>query len=198
MNDDASQYNSEDHGFTLIEILIVMSILGLIIGSLSAAFVVIVRTSPTTEIRIDDARSTRGLATWLSHDTTSAPPYDTYDDKGWVDTSGGAGECGGGGSNIVQFSWREEGFATTTFYANYRYVANGAEATVIRFACSVPSASPTTSVNLTSGLDPIDPPDVVLNKPGTEVESVDFILHAAGGGDVLVETGSRNPVEFYP
>lgn len=189
-----------DGGFTLIEILIVMSILGLIIGTLSATFVVIVRTSPSTELRVDDARSTRGLATWLSHDTTSAPPYYISDPKGWIDTTTGGSCPGSSGANLVEFSWREEGFTTQTFYANYRYVANGAEATVVRYSCSTTSS--TTRLNLTSGLDPIDPPDVVLNKVGTApndyVASVAFILHAAGGEDVLVETGSRNPVEFYP
>lgn len=190
-----SRREEPDRGFTLIEILIVMSVMGIILGALSAAFVVIVRTSPSSELRVDDARSTRGLATWLSHDTASAPPYDYADPKGWIDETTGGSCAGTSGSNLVEFSWREEGFSTQTFYANYRYVANGAEATVVRYSCS--TSSTTTKLNLTAGLDPLDPPDVTLNKVGTDVVSVDFLLHAAGGSDVLVQTGSRNPVEFY-
>jgi prepilin-type N-terminal cleavage/methylation domain-containing protein len=196
MIDRSDRSARPDGGFTLLEILIVMSILGLILGALSAAFVVIVRTTPTAEVRVDDARSTRGLATWLSHDTTSAPPYDTFDAKGWIDTSAGPNDCGGAGANIVHFTWLEDGFTATTFVANYRYVAINGEGTVVRYSCS--TSSGTTTQTLTAGLDPIDPPDVVLNKVGSDVVSVDFILHAAGGSDVLVETGSRNPVEFYP
>lgn len=185
-----------DRGFTLIELLIVTTIIGVIVGSLSAAFLVIVKTSPSTEIRVDDARSTRGLATYLSHDTTSAPPYDYADPKGWIDTSAGAGNCGGAGANIVQFSWLENGFSSRTFYANYRFVTSGSEASVVRYSCS--STTPTRVYNLTAGLDPADPPDVILNKVGGDVVSVDFVLHASSGADVVVETGSRNPVEFYP
>lgn len=185
-----------DGGFTLIELLIVTTIIGVIVGSLSAAFLVIVRTSPSSEIRVDDARSTRGLATYLSHDTTSAPPYDYFDPKGWIDTSAGPGNCGGAGTNIVQFSWLENGFSSRTFYANYRFVTSGSEASVVRYSCSSTTAA--RAYNLTAGLDPTDPPDVVLNKVGADVVSVDFVLHASSGADVVVETGSRNPVEFYP
>ncbi len=182
----------DDRGFTLIEVVMVTVIIGVVLTALAGAFTVIVRTTPSAEIRVDDARSTRGLATWLAHDTTSTPPFDAPDPKGWIDTSPGRNDCGGSGSNIVHFSWREAGFSTTTFVANYRYV----DGRVFRYTCS--TSSGTKLLKLTSGLDPTDPPDVIFKYSGPKVVAVDLVLHAASGEDVLIESSSRNPVEFYP
>mgnify|MGYP000246919284 CR=1 FL=1 len=64
-----------DDGFTLIEVIIVLVILGIVMSSLSLAFSVALRTNPDNESRVDDARSTRSLATWLSYDVSSTPPF---------------------------------------------------------------------------------------------------------------------------
>lgn len=196
MTVDCRRSQQHDGGFTLIELLIVVTIMGVLMSVLSAAFLVIVKSSPSTEVRIDDARSTRGLATWLSHDTTSTPPYQSLNDKGWIDTNPGAGNCGGSGDNIVEFSWQEVGFTNETFYANYRYVPDGGDASVVRYSCS--SIRPTSSLNLTSGLDPADAPEAVPIVSDGDVIAVNFVLHSSAGEDVIVQTGSRNPVEFYP
>lgn len=195
MSQTARKPEQRDGGFTMIEMLIVITTMAILIGTLSAVFLVIIKTSPSSEIRVDDARSTRGLATWLSHDTTSAPPNRSFDSKGWIDTSSG-GACGGPGVSLVQFSWLEEGFSSQTFYADYRFVADGGDASVVRYFCSTSGAS--TTMNLTAGLDPLTPPDIALNPSTGDVDSVDFTLHSNAGDDVLIETGSRNPVEFYP
>jgi prepilin-type N-terminal cleavage/methylation domain-containing protein len=191
-----------DRGFTLIEVLIVISILGTIVSSLAFAFVAIVKTSPNIEVRIDDARSTRGLATWLSHDTTSAPPFLPAQAAGGIDISAGANDCmvPGGSNNILHLTWRERGFDTKTYVANYRYVVDGGVARIVRYSCSNSGAGYSTpsAINLTSGLSPATPPVVTPNFVGTDVASVDLLLTAKSGTKVLIETGSRNPVEFYP
>jgi prepilin-type N-terminal cleavage/methylation domain-containing protein len=195
-----------DGGLTLIELLVVISILGILVVSLSGAILTILATAPSTEIRVDDARSTRGLATWLAQDSTSAPPYRSVNDKGWIDTSPTRNDCGGSGDNIVHFSWREVGFATTTFVANYRFVVENGEGRVVRYTCSFvssssassSSASSTSAVSLTSGLDPLTPPTIGLHPETGDVVSVDFNLTATSGAVVQIRTSSRNPVEFYP
>ena len=195
------QGGRSDRGFTLIEVLVVISILGTIMSALALAFVAIVKTTPGTETRIDDARSTRGLATWLSHDTTSAPPFLPEQAAGGIDLSSSADDCGVAvGDNILHLTWLEDGFATTTYVANYRYVVDGDRARVVRYTCAGNGAvfSVPSSINLTSGLAPSTPPAVTPNYVGTEVVSVDLVLTAASGSTVLIETGSRNPVEFYP
>jgi hypothetical protein len=189
----------------MVELLIVISLIAIIVPCLAVAFSVIVRTTPNTQIRIDDARSTRGLATWLSHDTTSAPRFQPLTDQGGIDTSPGVNTCNGAGVNLLHLQWTEHGFQDRTFVASYRFVPQGAEARVVRYTCSATgsgSFSGTRSIGLTSGLSPSQPPEVVLQPvgrlSGDPVESVDMILTAVSGERVLVQTGSRNPSDFFP
>lgn len=192
----------DDQGFTLMEVLVVLSTIGIVSIALAMVFTVIVRTLPSAEVRIDDARTTRGLATWLSRDTTSTPPFFPANAQGGFDVSSTANSCNAPGSNIVQLRWVEEGQATTTFVANYRYVPDGSgEATVVRYICSHPGTSGTfgapTAVNLTSGLDASSPPLVVLDTSTGDVGAMTFSLTAMSGENVLVETGPRNPSDFF-
>jgi hypothetical protein len=54
------------------------------------------------------------------------------------------------------------------------------------------------SVNLTSSLATSQPPIVTLNRDGAgDVDSVTFTLTAKSGENVLVETGPRNPTEYF-
>ncbi len=106
----------------MIETLIVISIMGIIVPSLAVAFMVIVRTTPETEVRLDDARTTRGLATWLSHDTTSAPRFEPMTDQGGIDMSSTINPCGGQGNNILHLQWTEDGFSERTYVSSFRFV----------------------------------------------------------------------------
>ncbi|MDJ0770139.1 MAG: prepilin-type N-terminal cleavage/methylation domain-containing protein [Ilumatobacter sp.] len=199
-----------DDGFTLIETLLVISLLSVIVAGMATAFMVIVRTAPDTEIRINDARSTRGLATWLSHDTTSTPRFQPETSQGGIDIdptdTGTNNRCGGAGTNVLHLRWVEAGFTTQTFVANYRYVVDGDEARVVRYTCSRSGAAafgPAHEQNLTSGLEPGSPPILALNRvdpldPSSDVESIDLTLTAQSGEQVIVQTGSRNPTQFFP
>lgn len=193
-----------DHGFTLIELLIVTSLMAIVVPCLAMAFVVILRTNPETEVRIDDARSTRGLATWLSHDTTSAPRFQPMTDQGGVETSPGINTCNGAGTNILHLQWTEDGFTERTFVSSYRFVVEEGEGRVVRYTCSSTGSGPFTAgeaTNLTSDLAPGTPPTVVLHPvgrgAGDPVLSVDLLLTARSGEQVLIETGSRNPSDFF-
>lgn len=189
-------------GFTLIEILIVTTVLGVIVTSIAVAFSIFVRVAPNTEVRIDDARSTRGLATWLAHDTTSTPRFEPEQAQGGFDLSPSRNDCGGLGGNILHLTWVEDGLVERTFVANYRFVPDGGSSTVVRYTCrrngtSGPFGSVRT-INLTSGLDTSQPPVVTLQRDGGgNVDSVSFELFAVSGEHVLVETGPRNPTEFF-
>jgi prepilin-type N-terminal cleavage/methylation domain-containing protein len=198
------RHRSPDAGFTLIEVLIVISVIAIIVPCLVLAFAVIVRTTPDTEVRIDDARSTRGLATWLSHDTTSAPRFQPMNAQGGIDVSPGINTCNGDGTNLLHLQWTEDSFEERTFVASYRFVIDGDEGRVVRYTCSrVGSGSYTLEppVNLTSQLAPSTPPEVILQPEGRSagdpVLAVDVVLTAISGERVLVETGSRNPSDFF-
>lgn len=195
-----------DDGFTLIETLMVMAVMSIIITALAVSFTVIVRVSPDTELRIDDARSTRGLSTWLAHDTTSAPRFQPEQPVGGIDTTASRDSCGGGpGANMIHFTWTEDSFLDRVFTSSYRFVVDGDEGRIVRVTCSRTTSSSfgaPSIVNLTSGLDPATPPTVTLNRvdpidPLSEVESVDFRLTATSGAAVLVQTGSRNPTDGF-
>lgn len=190
--------HARDEGSTFIEAILAVTIIGIVVAAIAIAFSIVVRVTPAAQARTDDARSTRGLATWLSHDAASVPPYDHDTADGWIDTSASAGnECGGAGSNLARFEVVERGATNRTFVTSYRFVVDGAEGRIVRSSCELP-VSTVRTVTLASELDPSTPPQVTLDLAGGEVVAVDVVLTVAGGEQVVVTSGSRNPVESFP
>jgi prepilin-type N-terminal cleavage/methylation domain-containing protein len=201
---DEASTRIDDGGFSLIEILIVTVVLGIIMTALSTAVIVTLNAAPDTEARLDDARSTRSLSTWLSHDTTSTPPFLPEQTQGGINITTTAtadnNDCGGAGTNVLHLQWTEIVSITTTHVANYRFVVTGGEAVIRRYACFRVGAGPyTTTFNrgMTPALDPGNPPTLTVDQPA-DVASVSFTLTGLTGETVLVETGSRNPADFFP
>jgi prepilin-type N-terminal cleavage/methylation domain-containing protein len=193
---------SSDRGFTLIEVLIVMIILGVVSGALAFAFSVAIRTNPDNADRIDDSRSTRGLATWLSYDTSSTPPFVGERAQGGMLTTP-ANDCGGPGTNLLHLKWVEAAPVRTTYVANYRFVSKpSGDGQIVRVACFRRGTTPyqaVTAINVTSNLSPAAIPGVTLvqNDAGL-VAKVTFSLTGNTGESVLIETASRNPADFFP
>lgn len=123
-----SRSERRDDGLTLVELLVVVSLIGLVMFVIAAAFTTIVRVAPNTMYRIDDARSTRGLHTWLTRDISSTPPhvYDTATGTGYVDGSypspGAAGVPGAdvcappGGTHVLFMAWSDRGVSYRAQY----------------------------------------------------------------------------------
>ena len=158
----------DDQGFTVIEVLIVIVVMGTLMSTLAAAIVISLRTAPNTEARLDDARSTRALATWLSYDTTSAPPFLPEQAQGGIDLASTANDCGGAGANLLHLQWTERSFTPRTYVANYRFV----EDEIIRYYCAQSEGDDFVTLSarrLTRGLDPADPPTVTVT---TIIETV--------------------------
>jgi prepilin-type N-terminal cleavage/methylation domain-containing protein len=188
-----------DGGFTLVELLIVISLVGLVATVLSSAVIVILRTAPSTELRIDDARSTRGLATWLSHDVASTPPFEPpVPGQGGFSRVSTANSCDApAGVTLVELTWVQ---SNRTFVATYRADTLVSGETVIRrYACSTPPRSATRRANLTSGLAPLNPanPNIVnlLKDSRGRVTVVEFRLTGRSGERVVLDVSSRNPSE---
>ena len=208
MRDDirAGAPSGRDGGFTLTEILITVVLLGLVTATLAAAITTSLAAAPQTDARIDDARSTRTLATWLSHDTTSAPPFLPEQPTGGIDittvATGDNNDCGGVGTNLLHLQWRESAALTTTYVANYRFVVEDGEGVIMRYACSKVGAASfgtTFARAVTPSLDAASLPTVTVDQPvGGDVLSVSFALTGLSGEQVLVETASRNPADFFP
>jgi prepilin-type N-terminal cleavage/methylation domain-containing protein len=157
-----------DRGFTLVEVLVVISVLGVLVTALASTIVVVLRTAPPTELRIDDTRMTRGLMTWLHQDVASTPPYlpqkkplnsPSGVSTAGFDREGGRSDCANtAGTNLVHMRWvernlKDDGTETwTTYVATYRRVPSGA---IIRYTCSGLGSPPyqnTSSIKLADGL----------------------------------------------
>ncbi len=193
---------STARGFTLIETLIVVGLLGIIMVALSATFGVIVRSHPPTEATVDDARTTLGLTTYLPEDVDSAPVagIDRPNTRAGADSQ--VTGCAGGatdGFSLLRLTWTETVGATTTYIANYRLVPAGTGSRIARYYCV--NGGVATITNMTSQLpavaptwDPGEPPvSFVASANGVDVE-----LTTGAGEDIKLEARSNNPAETLP
>lgn len=199
--------NSRDSGFTLVELLIVMMVLGVVTTAIAGATIVALRTTPPTEVRADDARSMLGLVTWLPQDVDSTPP------NGFDQVPGRASDCSSSpGTNILHLTWTEQqAGGIVTFIANYRYVTSGSKTSLRRVTCSGLGSPPYTNTvdqNLTSDLPPLpsgwtpgNPPvDVFIDRNTTtnEVRLVTFEITTKNGAVVKSDSAPKNPAETLP
>ena len=204
-----------DRGFTLIEVVIVMSTIGIIAAALAATVSVVLRTAPPTEERANDARSLQGLVTWIPQDVDAAPPSG-------FDTATTAWPCGGpapiNSYNVLAVSWTERTDATTNFASTYRYEFDGTDWHIARYSCddaSAPTMSNGSRMNLTSALPPWDnlaPPASVtmcdttvddagncpagheiLTNTSPDVESLKVRLTRIDGVQSTIDAAPKNP-----
>ena len=68
-----------DRGFTLVEVVICVALLGVLAPVLLSVIVVTLKSSPAIADRADAATIVQGLVTWLPQDIDSAAPgsFDT-------------------------------------------------------------------------------------------------------------------------
>lgn len=200
-----------DSGTTVVELLFTIVIVGLVMGTLALAVTTSLRVAPDTETRIDDARATRSLATWLATDTISAPPFLPEQAQGGIVLDPDPlrtdnNDCGQPGENLVHLQWVETTDAERTFVSNYRWVTEPDGTTSIaRHACLRTGPPPAafvmlTSRTLTSGLSASQHPTVtaIFHPVTGDVTQLRFELTGATGEVVQLDTGSRNPAEFFP
>jgi prepilin-type N-terminal cleavage/methylation domain-containing protein len=82
--DAARSRRGADAGFTLIELVIAVAILGLVMSAMCAAMLVALRTDKDTEQRIGKSNDVQYAATWFAEDIASANSV----------TAGGTAACG--------------------------------------------------------------------------------------------------------
>ena len=164
----ASAVPGRDAGSTLPELLITVMLLGLIISSLTAAVIVMVRQQDNSVGRLNVSRSETNIGMWLPADLASAEA---------VDVSPSASPCGAacpanaitGGSNTILLTWDslEAGVTeavVTHIAVSYRYVLVGTEYQLVRVECQQVDAGPWTCGNTVVLHDLIAPP------PGTDFQ----------------------------
>ena len=213
---DVEPHNGDvDRGFTLIEILIVLSIMGVIAGALAMTVSIVLRTAPSSEVRVDDARTIQGLVTWLPQDVDAAPPgsFNTDPAAPWPCN----GTTPSNSFNVLTMHWTERADSTTNFVASYRYEFNGSTWHILRYTCDDTSSSMSfgQSLNMTDGLPPwnnLAPParvtmcdtavdnagdcpvghEITTNTP-PHVESLKFSLTRLDGEQVVIDAAPKNP-----
>ncbi len=74
IKDVADPDASTDRGFTLIETIVVLLMVGVLASVMVAVIAVIFRNVPGDRARADDSRSYQRLIQWLPRDAASTPP----------------------------------------------------------------------------------------------------------------------------
>lgn len=215
MNDRGATLNRtpRDRGFTLIEVLIVITMIGFLSATLAAVFSVVVRSTPDADARVNDARSLKGLVTWIPQDMDATPPGG-FDDEPDVWLCDGVAPLDS--YNVIAMSWAEVGDDTTEFHASYRYELKGSEWVIARYSCR--DAGAARRVNMTSALpawDPSSPPawvemcsapiealtgvcpaGSVVGDPATQpVESMKVTVTLIDGRTYTIDAAAKNPDE---
>jgi prepilin-type N-terminal cleavage/methylation domain-containing protein len=179
----AREYRN-DGGFTLVEMLITIAIVGMITASVVAAFSLSVKTTTNASNRIKESNTAQFITRFLVPDAASAGGFDEQNrsvlENGarpgvYIQSGSTGGFCDVTGS-IVRFEWiTREGAGSTRVASNYSL--NGGE--LVRTFCSG-STTPTTVVlgrNISTatpsctpactpsppGQNPVSPPPVIVS-----------------------------------
>lgn len=197
-----------DRGFTLTEVIIVVVIIGIISVAIGSVFSVIVRTTPSTEARADDARSLLGLSTWLPPDVNSTPktPTGSVDAEGAAfdrrPTAGTTCSSGNDGTNLLKLRWTETISGTVRYDVSYRLAERPAGWQIIRVSCTNGGAP--SVINLTAGLPPVaatptlenkGPVNVTYKVDDGRVVGVVFLVTTVDGEQVRIDSVSQSPNE---
>lgn len=160
-------------GFTLIEVVVVVSILGLVAAAIAATFTVIIRTNPSNQERADDARALLNLTRWLPDDVASTYtyPYFVSPDRvnGFV-TDGSAPECATGSADqvsLLNLSWTE---SATTYFVDYFWTRTGVQVDGLEQGrIERSSCFGTLAAGATSATETLRMSDVLTELPGPSV-----------------------------
>jgi prepilin-type N-terminal cleavage/methylation domain-containing protein len=160
-------------GFTLIELVISIAILGAIGGSLVTVFAVSLRNSDTAQTKLAGPRAANSLAMRLTSDISSATPVDP---ALWLNADPTA-EVGcdvdaGGSTNILRIETRNPDAHEQTYVASYRYrpPATGAiTGWIERVSCRTGRA-PTDNDVLSRDVDPTTAPTATISPAADSVQ----------------------------
>jgi prepilin-type N-terminal cleavage/methylation domain-containing protein len=160
---NARRRNAHEGGYTLVELIVALTILAMITGALTATFLTATNANANVSTRLHQSSDAQLIAGYWTADAQAAGG--TNPDTGTKDTNLGVsttddGDCGTGGADLVaRFKWREwasRNDATTkdtytTRVANYVYrsaahelerrtCADGASSGIVTLATRVQSA----------------------------------------------------------
>ena len=206
MTSHHSHRRRTDAGLTLVEMLVAISVIGLIATVIAAVVGAAVKNNPAVELRTDTAHTLQGVVTWLPQDIDSTPP--TGFDMGSTTPSGCAESPG---TNLLHLQWTERlGGVTTTFVANYRWVVDEEEH-IVRVTCNWSSSSGLSETRVSNASGPLTPMPASW-VPGTlpaavsietdpvsgDVTLVTFEVQTMEGEILHVDAAPKNPANTLP
>lgn len=162
----------DEAGFTLIEALMSIMILGVLMGALATAVILYFRTTDQTTQKLSESPGLQLASDYFSSDVAAN------------DTALGAQSCRlSGQTALVSFRWQDPGTGATTsnddrnFVVSYVVVAVGTQKELQRNQCigavgiaaDVP-ASPTSAVHLVRYVDPTTSPTTSSVTGGTKID----------------------------
>lgn len=127
----ARQRRSDESGFTLIEIVVSIAILGFIIGPLAVSFISGVRATRASEDMLNRSRAARQIASFWTRDVHNVEPGGVNSQSTCPSKDGEAGIE----EHLVTFSWGSGGNGAVPQSASWVLVGSGDNASLIRRAC---------------------------------------------------------------
>lgn len=166
---------NNERGFTLVEMLIVIAITPLVVGSLAFGLITTLQNRDTTTQRISDSHDAQILSTYFTRDVNSASSLSTSTQA----------ICGNN-AQLVGLSWKPDGASTsvavtygvdrTTGQLNRYYCASGASSTATASATLVHDASLTSALGCnsqdSSAVNCVEPVQPSVGKVALSVDCV--------------------------
>lgn len=115
-----------DTGFTLVELVVVISLIALIAGVLVTAFATFVRTDGSVTDRITETRDLQNVTNFMPVDVASA--------RVLTDSPSPGEECGAGATIELHMEWAED-WNGAIYRNRVTYWLDAAGATLTRFEC---------------------------------------------------------------
>lgn len=174
-----------DHGVTLIEMLLAISLVGVIMGSVTMATVVLFRNTGVTTERVATAQDTRQLVNYFPGDVRSSDEFTIHDGGRTV----GSGCAGVSSSSPLHLELTSSDRLART---EYRTATAGDRAVLNRWTCTRPTPTggfgPAQRVRVGDDLDPARPVSVreVIVDGSAENSRIELEMHRLSGTAIVL------------
>lgn len=137
----ASRPSRREHGFTLVELLVSVTILGLIIGSITATFTVLSRTAGSTQARFTQSRGLKFADGYWVPDVASSESVNP------------TVRCGSVGTALVTFKWTDIVDPSIVRVATWSNATSGSDTNLVRSVCTLAALNSPSTTTIAPQID---------------------------------------------